>query len=467
TIVNFLLAMSAFLSAIVITYIFKPEDLPALELRAALPFPIWRIVAEKAILNWLIVDVIGGLIILSLVMTRGGGEGVFAYGMVAMVTNTLFVGGITLCGTTWGRSSKGGLLAGLLMFIVLFLNPFRDSFVFLDPFTIWITSFKWWIGRLVYGILGLGITIISFRWIQNMNYLFEGGQNKVVSRSQKLKSQKRKIDFSSLTTVPISLRFGGSVVYEALLVFRDGVIPLFMFIVCFLFVSIFSVVDFVNLDFYIPILLDGFTIYLTTLPFFAFPVLIFFAASLVSQDRENKVDEFVLTASSSRNYLAHKILGTYLAITFALCASDVLPVTGLLLAAVGGSPMYLVAHIGFLLSTLAIVFYLTAMAILLGALVKHDSLILKGLMSLGYVILFVITFNSVVGNVLFPSGMMAMETISAWLRQYTGEIYSSIVPINTIVPFYYLLFPLLSAGIQVATMWAVACKNLEERYHHD
>ncbi len=129
--------------------------------------------------------------------------------------------------------------------------------------------------------------------------------------------------------------------------------------------------------------------------------------------------------------------------------------------------MYLIAHIGFLLSTLSIVFYWTAMSILLGALVKHNSLILRGLMSLGYVILFVITFNSVVGNVLFPSGMMAMETIGAWLRQYTGQIYSSIVPINTIVPFYYLLFPLVSAGIQVATIWAVVCKNFEERYHHD
>jgi hypothetical protein len=467
TIVNFLLITSAFLSVIIITYIFKPEDTPALELHAALPFPLWRSVAEKVALNWLIINIIGDLTILLLIMVKGGDGPTFARGMVAMMANTFFVGGITLCGTTWGRNSKGGLLVGLLVFLLLFLNPFRDSLAFLEPFNIFGTSLKWWVGRLVYGILGIGITIISFRLTQNINYLFTGDQNKNVSMPQKLNLLGMRTSFLSLTTVPIPLKLGGSVAYEALLVFRDGIIPLFMFIVCFLFGIIFSVVSFVNCGFDIPTLLDGFTTYLQTLPYFAFPVLIFFGASLVSQDRENKVDEFVLTASPSRNYLAHKILGTYLAITFAICASDVLPVTGLLMAAVGGSPMYLIAHIGFLLSTLSIVFYWTAMSILLGALVKHNSLILRGLMSLGYVILFVITFNSVVGNVLFPSGMMAMETIGAWLRQYTGQIYSSIVPINTIVPFYYLLFPLVSAGIQVATIWAVVCKNFEERYHHD
>lgn len=83
-------------------------------------------------------------------------------------------------------------------------------------------------------------------------------------------------------------------------------------------------------------------------------------------------------------------------------------------------------------------------------------------MVVGYFVLLIATHDSVVGNILFPTGVMASQTLSAWLSQQMGIIYSSVKPIRTVVPPFYLFFPVLSGILQIGLVWFVVRRIFEK-----
>lgn len=475
TIVNFLLMASAFISVSLISPLFKPEELSGWELHATLPSPYWISVAEKVLINWLIINIVGGLTILFVMIGKGDYESaLFSRAIAAMTVNTCVLGGIALYSTVSARNSKIGQLTALLVFVLCILNPFRDFLTFLAPFNISTASIGWWLGRFVYGFGGIIMIAASLRLMQNTNYLIEGGQRRMLplftSRSRKLKPfNKWIIALSSLTTLPTSMKMKGTIGYEALLVFLDGVIPILVFIMCIVFGIMLSLAEFFThpglniISFFDDLAINS----PRALSYFLLPILPAFLASRISQDIESKVDQLVLAATTAQNYLASKVLGVNVAIIFSLLISDIPVILILSLSALSGQVIYLTAHICILLfSLLPALFYWSTLSILLGTLMKpRHSRAIGGLIACVYVILFASTFNSVVGNILFPTGTMALETIAAWSRQHSGIVYSSVVPIKTVVPFYFLLLPFLSIGVQSALIGISSIKMFERRFH--
>lgn len=472
--VKYLAISTAFLSSVLIASTFKPEDVSVLEVHATLPRPFWQTIVESIIVNWLTILFIAILAMLLIAIVIGGAEPMLLIlGVAGVAANGLLFGGLALCGTVLGRNSRVGQLLGLLVFFLSLFVPFPNFILAMHPYRIadgLEVPLVWWSSRLGYAALGVLTCVISLRWMRDTDRLLVGSRPR---STRPLPSQrrfnrwevKRETILPALGAMlppPLS-RVAGLVVYEALLTTLKGVTPILVLMMCIVFSVMLLLSDVIYFDFK-NLAFGQASGFPRTLIYFLLPALPFILADTIPADRRAGLDRLMLTTLSPRAYLGGKLLGTCSAVLVAFLVGNVPPVLLLIIIALLGSPVYFLAYLGILLTgLLPALAYISAMSVLGGTLARScRPMCLGGIMVVGVIVLVVVAHNSIISNVLFPTGVMAIETFSAWLRQHEGIIYSFTTPVRVIVPFPHLLLPPLSAVLQVGLAWLLVSKIFDK-----
>lgn len=461
--VKYLAISSAFLSSVLVASALKPEDLSAIEMYNTLPHPFWRIIARHIIVNLL--AILLSVILVTLITLAIMGDIHYSalpfLGIANVVSNSLLFGGFSLLGTVLGRDSRIGQLLGLLMFALSLVVPFPEfispavyPYRVMDGLSF---SIAWWSSRLGYAILGTLVCALSLYLAQDTDRLMVGkhSQSTSVSSDGKFSIWRKRetiISPSKTLRIPPS-RFLGLVAYEALLAAIGGVIPILVLGMCAMFTCVLPLFDAIHGG--IHELLSSQVNSPVALIYFLFPLLPVILVDSIPHDRRALLDQLILTTISPRAYLGGKALGACVTILGAFLLGNVPVLFLLTIAALIGSFHFLLCYLSILLlGVLPALVYFSVMSVLVGTLARSQRpVFLGGLMTIGSIVLLIATHNSIVGNMLFPTGLMATDTLLAWMRQQTGIIYSSINPAQTVVPLFYLVFPPLSAILQIGLVW--------------
>lgn len=469
--VKYLAISSAFLSSVLIASAFKPEDVSAVEVYNTVPYPFWRIITMHVIINWLAISMTAVLVTLITVAVTGDVHHLvfLLLGVVNVASNSLLFGGLALWGTVLGRDSRKGQLLGLFVFVLSlvvplpeFINPAVYPYRIVDGLNFPII---WWASRFGYIVLGVLVCVSSLYLARDTDRLIVGKQPRStqlvpVHKFSVWKKWKGFILPSGALLV-LPSKFLGLVTYEALLTITDGVIPILVFVMCVVS-TLLPLFDAVHSGF------EGLLLAQAESPnfliYFLFPLLPAFLVNRIPHDRQDLLDQLLLTTISPREYLIGKAVGACVATLGAFLLGNVLPLLLLTIAALFGSSHVLLCYFGILtLGVVPALVYITVISVLVGGLVRSQRpALVGGMMVVGYFVLLIATHNSVVGNILFPTGIMASQTLSAWLNQQMGIIYSSVEPIRTVVPPFYLFFPVLSGILQIGLVWFIVRRIFEK-----
>ncbi len=469
--VKYLAISSAFLSSVLIASAFRPEDVSAVEVYNTVPYPFWRIITKHVIINWSAISLTAVLVTLIMVVVTGDVHHLvlLLLGVANIVSNSLLFGGLALWGTVLGRDSRKGQLLGLVVFVLSlvvplpeFINPAVHPYRVVDGLNFPII---WWASRFGYIVLGVLVCVSSLYLARDTDRLIVGKQPRStqlvpVHKFSVWKKWKGFILPSGALLVPPS-KFLGLVTYEALLTITDGVIPILVLVMCVVSTYVLPLFDVVHSGF------EGLLAQAESpnfLIYFLFPLLPALLVNRIPHDRQDLLDQLLLTTISPREYLIGKAVGACVATLGAFLLGNVLLLLLLTIAALFGSSYILLCYLGILtLGVVPALVYINVISVLVGGLVRsrHPTLV-GGVMVVGYFVLLIATHNSVVGNILFPTGVMASQTLSAWLSQQMGIIYSSVKPIRTVVPPFYLFFPVLSGILQIGLVWFVVRRIFEK-----
>lgn len=471
--VKYLAISSTFLSSVLIASALKPEDVSAVEVYNTVPYPFWRIITKHVIINWSAILLTAIWVTLIALAVTGDTHhlALLFLGVANVASNSLLFGGLALLGTVLGRDSRIGQLLGLLVFVLSLvvplselINPAVHPYRVVDGLNF---PVMWWISRFGYAVLGILVCALSLYLAKDTDRLIVGKQ----PRSTQLPPFREKTgvwekwkDFilpSGALLIPPS-RFLGLVIYEALLTIVGGVIPILVLVTCATFIYVLSLFDAIRsgLEWLFLSQVES----LEALIYFLFPFLPVVLVDRIPQDRRVLLDQLLLTAISPREYLIGKAVGACVATlgTFLLGNAPVL--LFLTIAALFGSSHFLLSYLGILaFGVMPALVYISAISVLVGGLARsRRPVFLAGLFFAGYIVLLIATHNSVIGNMLFPTGIMAGETLAAWLRQQMSITYSSIEPIRTVVPPFYLFFPILSGILQTGIVWLIVGRIFEQ-----
>ncbi len=470
--VKYLAISSAFLSSVLIASACRPEDVSAVEMYNTVPYPFWQIITKHVIINWLAISLTAVFVTLITVAVTGDVYHLvlLLLGVVNVASNSLLFGGLALWGTVFGRDSRKGQLLGLFVFVLSllvslpeFINPAVHPYRVVDGLNFPII---WWASRFGYIVLGVLVCVHSLYLARDTDRLIVGKQPQStqlvpVHKFGVWKKWKDFISPSGALLAPPS-KFLGLVTYEALLTITDGVIPILVLVMCVMSTCILPLFDVVHSGF------EGLLLSQAESPtfsiYFLFPLLPAFLVNRIPHDRQDLLDQLLLTTISPREYLIGKAVGACVATSGAFLLGNLLPLLLLTIAALFGSSHIMLCYLGILtLGVVPALVYISVISVLVGGLVRsrHPTLV-GGVIAVGYIVLLIATHNSVVGNILFPTGAMASETLLAWLRQQMSIIYSSVEPIRTVVPPFYLFFPILSGILQIGLVWFIVGRIFEK-----
>lgn len=460
--VKYLAILSAFLSSVLIASALKPEDISAVEMYNTVPYPFWRIVTKHVIINWSAVLLTAILIaLIALAVTGDTHHLVLLFlGVVNVASNSLLFGGLALLGTVLGRDSRMGQLLGLLVFVLSlvvplpeFINPVVHPYRVVDGLSF---PVMWWISRFGYAILGILAFTLSLYLAKDTDRLIVGKH----PRSTQLPPFRKKTgawekDFilpSGVLLTPPS-RFLGLVIYEALLTIIGGVIPILVLVTCATFIYVLPLFDAIHsgLEWLFLSQVES----LKALVYFLFPFLPVFLVDRIPHDRRVLLDQLLFAAISPREYLMGKAVGACVATLGAFLLGNAPALLFLTVAALFGSSHFLLSYLGILaFGVVPALVYIGAISVLVGGLVRsRPPIFLGGLLFVGYIVLLVATQNSIVGNILFPTGIMAAETFSVWLHQRTSIIYANEAWMA--VPLFCLCLPIVSGILQIGFVWLI------------
>jgi hypothetical protein len=459
TLAGYAAIAASFLASILVPAALKPEERPALELQTSVLEPFSRQIAHLALIYTGTV-LLAGLATLSLAFILLPGSSPLQVLLAAanLIALTVLFGCGGLLATVYGRDSRLGQLAGLILFsllLVVNIPALPDAFY---PYSIRpavSTPLFWAFARLVFLSLGLIAGRVALHQMADTDRLFVGSSD-AVRQSQDRQPPTAHLlvslnKFLARPLPPLPTRYLSVVTYEAILSLLRGPLPALILVMAAVFLYFLPLVEF----FQSPepgILLVELTSGLPrSLVYFCLPILPFILADTFPSDRRERVDNLMLTTLSPSAYFACKVAGACIAAA-GLALVTLLPwLLFLGLVALIGSPEPFLAFAGILfLGFLPALVYISAMSVLIGALAGYRRpLVVGGLLVVVAIVLLVVTGNSLLGNILYPSGLMAIETLGAWLRGETGIQYDSVLNIRTIVPFPVLFLPPLSALAQI------------------
>lgn len=470
--VKYLAISSALLAPIVIASALKPEEISMVEVYNTVTYPFWRTVVRYAVANWLAIVLTAITVtVISLVVTGDiRYSRLLVLGTVNVVSNSLLFGSLSLLGATLGCNSRAGQLLGLCVFIVLLVTPLPQCVnPAIHPFRVadaLDSPMLWWVSRSIHAAVGVLISALSLRLAKDTDRLMTGRPRQpkqALAFGRKFGVVRRWGGLLAPTVLPVPRsKFLGIVMYEALLTVIDGVVPLSVVGASTIFVCILPLFDAIHLG------LEG--LFLSqvasskALIYFLFPFLPIVLVDRVPHDRQSLLDQLLFTTISPREYLIGKGIGVGVAVlgSFLLGAGPALFL--LVVAAVFGLSHFLLCYLGVLaLGVLPALIYISVVSVLGGALARlRRSVFVGGLMSVACIVLLVVTHNSVLGNEFFPTGIMAIETLSIWLALRTSIIYSSPSSTWATVPTAYLFLPLLFGVLQVGIGWLIVGRVFEK-----
>lgn len=454
---------TAFLSTVLMAYSFRPEDSTHVETQASLPTHLYQIVGGKilACSFMIILPTIGALVLIANI-THQASAVFLGHGLIIIIVNAFFFGSVTTLGTVLGRKSIVGTLIGLILVVIFSLLPLPEiAHPFLQnigsvPFSASLMTL------IVYIIVGAIMFITSLSVLKDIDYLLAGKEtllvlphkNKTGNTSHRV---KRVIDMSleiALSTPGHTITKG--VAYELLQWMINGWLPIMMGAVTIVFSLPFSRVNTlytIAIDFPRSIIMFS----LILLP----PIL----CDSISSDKRSHRTEIILAYVSSQTYLSIKVVSVWIAVLGTVIIGSTLSYVVLSMYALSGLPQYLVANIAiFLLAVAPFLVYISSLSILVGSLAnQRPAFVIGGIISLIAVISYALTANNIVGNLFFPSGTMAIETVGEWLRQQVGVRVTYLEPPETIVPWYLLPVPLVVLSGQIALAWQLALHSLERK----
>jgi len=469
---------AAFLASILIAYGFRPEDGADVEMRACLPTPFMRQVAEQILAC--LFAVILPVALVFLLHTAFLGQATaekLGLGLVAFFTNAVLLGGIAIAGTVFARQSGAGAALALGVLIVATFIPvpevIRAAFLFgvAEGLT---EPLVWWMSRAVYLLIGSVAFGLGMQKLKDTDYLLVGKRPAAI----RLRSADRQTSKPGSTSeraaapftlaVPVFLNrplevpsnhvlWGAA--YETLRLTISGWLPIAIIAMCW----VFTIPSLINGSFNLPYALTiDVPRSILMLSLIMLPPLV---CDAIPSDRRSHLDQMLLAIVSHEAYLAIKVLGTVTAALGAVLIG-MLPIIAFLggLALLNAAPQFLAAHIAiWLLAIIPGISYLCSMSVLLGSLAgTRPAFGVGGIIALVNAIVFAVTTNSIVGNMIFPGGNMALETIGAWLREPISITHSYLIP-PPVVPWYMLGIPLISSVCQVMLAWHLALQVFRRR----
>ena len=455
----------SFLASILIPAVLKPEDRPALELQTPVLEPLSRQIFYLALIQIGTV-LLAGLITLGLafILLPASNSLQFLLAVSNLSALTILFGFGGLLATVYGRDSRLGQLTGLILFsllLVVNIPALPDAFY---PYSIRPAEsapLTWVLVRIVY--LGLGLLAGRFALSQmnDTDRLFVGPP--AIARQNRDRPASPLHRLTSLNKAlagplpPLPARYLSIVAYETILSLLRGPLPALILVMAAVFLYLLPLFEFFQSVDPGALLVELASGLPRSLVYFCLPVLPFLLADTLPSDRRERVDDLILSNLSPRAYLSFKVTGACIAAA-GLALVTFLPwLIFLGLVALVGTPGPFLAFAGILfLGFLPALVYISAMSILVGALAGfRRPLVIGGLLVVVSIVLLVVTGNSPLGNILYPSGMMAIETLGTWLRGEAGIQYDSVLNVRPVVPFPILLLPPLSALAQVFAVWRI------------
>jgi len=449
---------TAFLSSILMAYSFRPEDSTQIEMEAGLPTCFYKSAGLKIVIcNLLIVIPVIGAIILIANLTHHIFDSSLVHALIMLISNAFFFGSVAILGTSLGRRSVVGILSGLLFTVVFSLLPLPDS---VHPFLQDINAAHYSnLAPTFYLIAGIAMFVISLIVLKDIDSLLTG---KVIFNFLSKKNIKQS-DNRYLALVEMGVK---KILSNSMPVFIMG--------------AVYEAIQWM-ISGWLPIMMGGIIIILGTLVFWGedklYVLAIDFPRSIIMVslmllppivcdsipfDKRSSRTSIILSCISAQVYIAQKIIGVWIAI-FTILIITTLPFFIILyLVAFAGSPQYLItAMTVFLLAIVPFFVYISSLSVLFGTLAnRQPAFAIGAVISITAFIAYALTSNSIIGNFLFPSGTIVIETMGDWLSKQVGVFFFSINEKIT-APFYLLLLPFSVCATQVALIWQLIMHQLE------
>lgn len=479
-VMNFALA-TGFICVLITSFALQPEDTNKVELMAAMPKPFWKTTFLIVILCWLVVWLTSVLVALAATLILG----LFDFSIIPLLiigyaVVMFFFGGITFLSIVLGRDSRIGLMVGLLAILWLFAFPGILSRVspmpYMPIFNISVDRdnlISWGTYRLVYLLIGSILSWVGLLKLQNTDFILLGATRRSVQLtpvSNRLKQQNFKFSpqsgiLSKPLSITVSRRFG-LIVYEGIISVMKG--PLFIATaVAWLIVDCIVFIGGLQSGGWRPAMAEGAVGLIFTLRLFLAVLFPFVLVIVAAADKRTHVDQLMLSLMPPRVYLDGKLLGILSGVLISLLICSLPTSLFMLFAVLMGQPIFFIGYLeNLFLSAIPFLAYIVTISVLIGMLSRSGfPLLWGGLVALGVFVAFMYTANSIIGNIVFPSGQMVANAITYAI--YDQGALSGVVSYNPEyfmrVPASYLVLPILSAIIQIAVMWFIGGKIYERQ----
>lgn len=454
---------TAFLSAILMAYSFRPEDSAHVEIQASLPTPFYKIVSGTILVcNLLIVLPIIGASILIASLTNQISAIAVSHSLVMIIANAFFFGGVATLGTSLGRRSVIGALGSLTLVVIFSLLPMPEV---VHPFlqNVSATSYNNSTAALaVYIFAGALIFAVSLAILKDVDYILTGKEPHIVLLSKKTTRPESGKDHQVTEAwlqriLSISRNtFLGQLVYESFQWVISGWLPIMMGAITIIFgVLVFSSRD-------VPYHLA--TNFPRSIIMFSLLLLPPILCDSVPSDRRHHRTSIILSCISPQTYLSIKVVSVWIAVLGTVTVSAMPFYMMLGIYALSGFPQYLLANMAVsLLAVAPSLVYIASLSVLLGAFAnQRPAFAIGGVISLVAVIAYALTSNTIVGNLFFPSGTMAIETIADWLGKQVANQASYLNPTQAVAPWHLLFVPLATSIGQIALIWQLVLRSFEQ-----
>ncbi len=461
--IGFLPIIVLFGIALLLSSTIMPEQQYLIEIHATQPYGYRLVIQDKVIVSFLTIIVLMLVYLLgAVVLMKGTVDTELVVTFIGCVIFLIVCTGLVLFAIIAGRDARLGQIGALLLFILLTQISVSDSWRIISPITFRATDLSssiWWIARICYSLVGIGFGLKALRIASNTDYLLIGASYKR-HKSSKFLEEAPSQSIIQRITKDLSLQIAITI-YEAFIILRQGFI-----LILFGMMGVFSVLvvagtiremGFTNGTTY-HILSTTYSLTIMGMIFLPFLMI-----DAIWRDAESVRLDMRLSVQSHRQYLGYKAMGISLAMGISVTLGAILPYILGMIASTSDMALlgnFTVAYWGIVLfGLLPGAIYLSVMGFFIGAIFYRIPVaILRGVAIIVCIVLQLATIRSLVGNIVYPTGMMASTTTEYWYRQFLSVIFVAEEIPETVVFTPILMIPILSAIIQIGMLWVIASR---------
>lgn len=461
---DYLFLLTALVSIAIYANVIEPEDMALFEVSATQPRTLWRQVVPTLFFDFLM---LGGLFFVTVLLGHwvfGERDGTKLGGtFVNLCVISLVFGAFSLFGTIAGRMTKMGYLMGLMAFLFSMIIKLPEAItaaaihsiqpIHRDPSI-------WWGSRLFWASIGMAIMSSGLTMLNRTEYLLLGAINQKRPLNKRHAQRSRPSLAHGIPLPKLGSPLIVHAVVESYLIGRKGALPILLVTLAVVWSSLIlldSIQGIITLETAYSLVGEGITFLVIAL-WLAQP---FILTDTIPADRRRGFDQVILSVLSPEMYLAGKVIGVAgAAILLVVVLSIVFLIGALLISLMVDSSQLgnILVLYGATISLGAVpsIIYISAFSVMNGALWwDHRYLgivtgLIFSLFGLG------ITLVSPSANLIFPSGLMAFETIREWFFDAAHIHILSLDDSTLAAPFNRLLISLGLTLAQLYLFWEVA-----------